>query len=129
MSSPRYGGSSALLILRAKFCTPWNAASASCGLQAAMWRGTRHRPSPLEPVPPATARGARAAFPAGHRYRRRAEALETLVTAEACGALCPTPGHPAPPPWRLALVTSRHCAAGLADRHEAPAVQRRIAWP
>jgi hypothetical protein len=63
------------------------------------------RPMPIEPVPPETARVARAVFPQGNRYLRLADELDTLFTDEAFGALFPTHGQPACPPWRLALVT------------------------
>ena len=62
------------------------------------------RPMPIEPIPPETARVARAAFPKGNRYLRVADALETLFTDDAFLALFPTYGQPAQPPWRLALV-------------------------
>ena len=63
------------------------------------------RPMPIEPVPPETARVARAAFPKGNRYLRLADELDTLFTDDAFQALFPTHGQPAWPPWRLALVT------------------------
>jgi transposase len=86
------------------------------------------RPMPSAPLPPETARVARAAFPQGNRDRRAAEALETLGTDEAFLGWCPTHGHPAFPPWRLALVTRLPCAAGLSARHAAEAVRRRLEW-
>jgi transposase len=86
------------------------------------------RPMPIEPVPPDTARVAHAAFPKGHRYLRLADAVDTLFTDEAVGALFPTHGQPACPPWRLALVTILQGAEGLSDRQAAPAVRRRIDW-
>jgi transposase len=86
------------------------------------------RPMPIEPGPPATARAARAAFPTGSRHRRLADELDTLCTDEAFGALCPTHGHPACPPWRPALVTILPCAEGRSDRQAAHAVRRRLDW-
>jgi transposase len=86
------------------------------------------RPMPIEPVPHATARVARAVFPKGNRYLRRADAVETLCTDEAFRALFPTPGQPAWPPWRLALATLLQCAAGLSDRQAAHAVRSCIDW-
>ena len=86
------------------------------------------RPLPIEPIPPETARIARAAFRKGNRYLRLADELDTLFTDEAFGALFPTHGQPACPPWRLALVTLLPCAEGLSDRQAVPAVRRRIAW-
>ena len=49
-------------------------------------------------------------------------------TAEAFGALFPTHGQPACPPWRLALVTLLQVAEGLSDRQAAHAVRSRIDW-
>jgi transposase len=86
------------------------------------------RPMPIEPIPPETARIARAAFPKGSRYLRLADELDTLFTDEAFGALFPTLGQPACPPWRLALVTILQFAEGLSDRQAAPAVRSRIDW-
>jgi transposase len=86
------------------------------------------RPMLIEPVPPETARVARAAFPKGHRYLRLADELDTLFTDEAFLALFPTHGQPAQPPWRLALVTLLQFAEGLSDRQAANAVRSRIDW-
>jgi transposase len=83
---------------------------------------------PIEPLPPETARIARAAFPKGHRYLRLADELETLFTDEAFLALFPAHGQPAEPPWRLALVTLLQFAEGLSDRQAAHAVRSRIDW-
>jgi transposase len=83
---------------------------------------------PIEPLPPATARVARAAFPTGHRSLHVADALETRFTDDAVRALVPTHGQPAQPPWRRALVTLRPCADGLSDRQAAHAVRRRLDW-
>src|SRR5919106_867480 len=78
------------------------------------------RPMPIEPVPPATAQVARAAIPKGSRYLR--------VADELFGALFPTHGQPACPPWRIALVTILQFAEGLSDRQAAHAVRSRIDW-
>jgi transposase len=86
------------------------------------------RPMPIEPVPPETARVARAAFPKGNRYLRVADELDTLLTDEAFMGLFPTHGQPAFPPWRLALVTLLQFAEGLSDRQAAEAVRSRIGW-
>jgi transposase len=86
------------------------------------------RPMPIEPIPPETARVARAAFPKGHRYLRVADELETLFTDDAFLALFPTHGQSAHPPWRLALVTILQFAEGLSDRQAAHAVRSRIDW-
>ena len=86
------------------------------------------RPMPIEPIPPETARVARAAFPKGNRYLRVADELDSLFTDEAFLALFPTHGQPALPPWRLALVTILQFAEGLSDRQAANAVRSRIDW-
>jgi transposase len=83
---------------------------------------------PIEPIPPETARIARAAYPKGNRYLRLADALDALFTDDAFLALCPTHGQPALPPWRLALITLLQFAEGLSDRQAAEAVRRRIDW-
>src|ERR687885_2090563 len=93
-----------------------------------MWRCPMLRPMPIEPVPPETARVARAAFRRGNRYLRLADELDRLFTDEAFGALFPTHGQPACPPWRLALVTLLQFAEGLSDRQAANAVRSRIDW-
>jgi transposase len=86
------------------------------------------RPMPIQPIPPETARVARAAFPKGNRYLRVADALDTLFTDAAFIGLFPTHGQPAFPPWRLALVTLLPFAEGLSDRQAANAVRSRIDW-
>jgi transposase len=86
------------------------------------------RPMPIAPVPPETARVARAAFSKGNRYLRVADELDSLFTDEAFLALFPTHGQPALPPWRLALVTLLQFAEGLSDRQAADAVRSRIDW-
>jgi transposase len=86
------------------------------------------RPMSIEPIPPETARIARAAYPKGNRYLRLADELDTLFTDDAFLALFPTHGQPALPPWRLALVTLLRFAEGLADRQAAEAVRSRIDW-
>jgi transposase len=86
------------------------------------------RPMPIGPIPPETARIARAAFPKGNRYLRVADELDTRFTDEAFLTLFPTHGQPALPPWRLALVTLLQFAEGLSDRQAVNAVQSRIDW-
>jgi transposase len=86
------------------------------------------RPMPIEPIPPETARVARAAFPKGNRYLRVADELEALFTDDAFLALFPVRGQPALPPWRLALATILQFAEGLSDRQAAHAVRSRIDW-
>jgi transposase len=86
------------------------------------------RPMLIEPMPPETARVARAAFPKGNRYLRVADELDSLFTDEVFLALFPPHGQPALPPWRLALVTILQFAEGLSDRQAANAVRGRIDW-
>jgi transposase len=86
------------------------------------------RPMPIEPIPPETARVARAAFPTGNRYLRLADEMDTLFSDDAFLALFPTHGQPALPPWRLAVVTLLQFAEGLSDRQAADAVRSRIDW-
>jgi transposase len=54
--------------------------------------------------------------------------METRFSDDAFLARFPTHGHPALPPWRLALVTRLPCAEGLSARHAADAVRRRLDW-
>jgi transposase len=84
------------------------------------------RPTPIEPVPPETARIVWAAFPKGNRYLRLADELEMLFTDDTFQALFPRHGQPAWPPWRLAFVTLLQFAEGLSDRQAADAVRSRI---
>jgi transposase len=86
------------------------------------------RPMAIEPVPPETARVARAAFPKGHRYLRLADELETLFRDETFVTLFPSHGQPALPPWHVAFVTLLQFAEGLSDRQAVNAVQNRIDW-
>jgi transposase len=74
------------------------------------------RPQPLDPIPPETARVAKAAFPKGHLYLRVADEIEELFTDELFVSLFPSHGQPALAPWRLALVTILQFAEGLSDR-------------
>jgi transposase len=83
------------------------------------------RPMPIEPIPPETARVARAAFPKSNRYLQVADELDGLFTDEVFLALFPTYGQPALSPWRLALVTILQLE-GLSDRQAAHAVRSRI---
>ncbi len=86
------------------------------------------RQNVIAPVPSETARVARAAFPAGHRYLRLADELGTLFTDALFITLYSALGQPALPPWRLALVTMLQFAEGLSDRQAAEAVRSRIDW-
>ncbi len=83
-------------------------------------------PRPPPPVPAATARIARAAFPKGHPSLAAADALGAVFTASAFAALFPRRGQPALAPWRRALATALQFAAGLSDRQAADAVRARL---
>src|SRR5688572_9477822 len=89
---------------------------------------TMLRPQPLPPVPPETARVARAAFPKGHPYLYAGDALGEVFTDRAFAALFPRRGQPALAPWRLALATILQFAEGLSDRQAADAVRARLDW-
>ncbi|MBI3965320.1 MAG: transposase, partial [Chloroflexi bacterium] len=73
-------------------------------------------------------RVAQAAFPKGNRYTRMRDALGVLFTDEQFAALFASRGQPAAAPARLALITIRQFAEGLADRQAAEAVRSRIDW-
>ncbi len=85
-------------------------------------------PSEIGPVPDATARVARAAFPKGHPYLRLADECGVLFADDAFTALFPTQGQPALAPWRLALVTILQFAEALSDVQAAHALRSRIDW-
>ena len=86
------------------------------------------QPSPLPPVPEATARVARAAFRRPALCMRLRDELGVLYEDADFAALFPTRGRPALPPWRLALVTVLQFLEGLSDRQAAEAVRARIDW-
>jgi len=85
-------------------------------------------PHVIAPVPEATVRVARAAFPKGHPYLTFRDALGPVFQDEDFTALFPLEGHPSLPPWRLALVTIMQFREHLADRQAAEAVRARIDW-
>ena len=85
-------------------------------------------PHVIAPVPEATARVARAAFPKGQPYLTFRDALGTIFQDEDFAALFPAWGQPGLPPWRLALVTIMQFRENLADRQAAEAVRARIDW-
>ena len=74
------------------------------------------QPGPVPPVPPETARLARAAFPEGTPLVRMRDALGAIYDDEAFAHRFPTRGQPAEAPWRLALVTILQFAEDLSDR-------------
>jgi len=84
--------------------------------------------TPLHPVPDATARVARAAFPKGNPSLTLRDRLGTICADDDFADLCPGCGHPSEPPWRWALVTIMQLRAHLADRHAAEAVRARMDW-
>ncbi|HEY7492240.1 MAG TPA: IS1182 family transposase [Candidatus Tectomicrobia bacterium] len=86
------------------------------------------RPHPIAPVPEATARIARAAFPKGNPYLTLRETLGTIFDDADFATLFPICGQPSLPSWRLALVTIMQFRENLADRHAAEAVRARIDW-
>src|SRR5215475_1995376 len=85
-------------------------------------------PHVMAPVPEATVRVARAAFPKGHPYLTLRDHLGTVFQDEDFATLFPTWGYPGLPPWRLALVTLMQFRENLADRQAAEAVRARIDW-
>jgi transposase len=85
-------------------------------------------PQDVPPVPEETSRVARAAFPRGHGFMRRRDALGTIDHDHLLAHLFPARGQPAEAPWRLALTTVRPCVEGLSDRQAADAVRRRMDW-
>ncbi|MBI3757137.1 MAG: transposase [Deltaproteobacteria bacterium] len=86
------------------------------------------KPIPIPPVPPDTARVARAAFRKGNLYLKLRDELGTLVQDTDFVSLFAKEGFPALPPWRLALVTVLQFREQLSDRQAAEAVRARIDW-
>jgi transposase len=80
------------------------------------------------PMPEATRRVARAAFPKGTLAMRLADQLGAIYRDEEFAALFPVRGQPALSPGRLALVTVLQFVEGLSDRQAADAVRGRIDW-
>jgi transposase len=86
------------------------------------------KPSPIEPVPEATARIARAAFRKGNQLLKLRDELGVIFADTDFADLFPKRGRPGLAPWRLALVTLLQFREDLADRHAAEAVRARIDW-
>src|SRR6266540_2680087 len=86
------------------------------------------RPTPVPPVPAATALLARQVFPRGHLYLTMRDTFETFFTDALFAPLFSLCGPPATTPWRLALVLILQFAEGLSDSQAAEAVRDRIAW-
>ena len=85
-------------------------------------------PREIPPIPEATMRVARAAFPRGSVYMRMRDALGTIDEDHQFAHLFPARGQPAESPRRLALTTVMQFAEGLSDRQAADAVRSRIDW-
>src|SRR4051794_41761745 len=83
---------------------------------------------PVPPVPDATARVARAAFPAGNPYLTLRDRLGAVFTDGDFADLYPERGQPACASWRLALVTLLQFREGLSDRRAAEAGRGRGDW-
>jgi|SRR5215470_13482313 len=85
-------------------------------------------PCPIDPVPPETARVARAAFPKGNRYMTMREELGLIYPNDLFADLYPQVGHYGEPPWRLALVTLMQFSENRIGRLAVGAVRGRIDW-
>jgi len=86
------------------------------------------KPDPIQPVPEATARVAKAAFRKGNPLLSLRDELGAIFANADFADLFPKLGQPALPPWRLALVTILQFREDLPDRHAAEAVRARIDW-
>src|SRR5947209_6150157 len=86
------------------------------------------KPSPIEPVPEATARVARAAFRKGDPLLKLRDELGGIFAGADFADLFPGLGRPGLPPRRLALVTLPQFRGDLPDRQAADAVRARIDW-
>jgi transposase len=85
-------------------------------------------PHVIAPVPEATVRVARAAFPQGQPSLTFRDALGPVFQDDDVPPLCPLEGPPGLPPWRLALVTIMPFRETLAERPAAEAVRARSDW-
>src|SRR4051794_18036595 len=86
------------------------------------------KPIPIQPVPEATARIARAAFRKGNPLLKLRDELGSVFADADFADLFPKLGQPGLPPWRLALVTVLQFRENLPDRQAAEAVRARIDW-
>lgn len=80
------------------------------------------------PIPEATRRVARAAFPKGNLYMRMRDELGEVYGDTSFAELFPGRGQKAESPGRLAWVTVMQFSEGLSDRQAAEAVRARIDW-
>ena len=85
-------------------------------------------PQGIQPIPPETARVAKAAFPQGNIYMTMRDELGTIYRDKDFADLFPLEGQPAYSPWRLALICVMQFLSGLSDRQAALAVRSRIDW-
>ena len=74
------------------------------------------KPEVVGPIPEATIRTARAAFPKGCVVMRLRDEFGTLYQDENFRQLFPVRGQPGLPPWRLALVTVLQYAVSRAPQ-------------
>src|SRR3712207_6589932 len=86
------------------------------------------KPSPIPPVPEATARVAKAAFRKGNPLLNLRDELGAIFADADFADLFPRLGQPGLAPWRLALVTLLQFREDLPDRRAAAAVRARIDW-
>lgn len=85
-------------------------------------------PHSIDPIPEATARIARQAFPKGNRYILLRDELGTIYTDAEFAPLFSVHGQSAISPWRLALICVMQFLEDLTDRQAADAVRSRIDW-
>ena len=86
------------------------------------------KPEPIGPIPPETARLAKAVFPEGCTFIKMRDELGTLFQDEMFAALFPKDGQPALAPWRLALITIMQFTDGLSDRQATHDVRACLDW-
>src|SRR3954451_16721441 len=96
-------------------------------------RSTRRRsamvkPGPIQPVPEATARVARAAFRKGDPLLKLRDELGAVFADADFADLFPGLGRPGLLPWRLALGPPAQFRGDLPARQAADAVRARIDW-
>lgn len=79
-------------------------------------------PRPIDPIPEATARIARQAFPNGNRYILLRDELGTIYSDAEFAPLFSVHGQSALSPWRLALICVMQFLEDLTERQAADAV-------
>jgi transposase len=85
-------------------------------------------PELIPPVPEATAKVARAAFPKGNKYMRLRDELGVFYQDEEFTDLYPNKGQSGIAPWRLVMILIMQFLENLPDRQAADAVRGRIDW-